>query len=163
MAIMNNIRNTFEGVMPDINTTDLNSATEQLQALGNAIHLQRKKLKVSVTSAAESAGVSRVTWHRMENGEPSVSAGAYMAALAVLGLRCVVASADVSDAGQLSNADTLPLAIPLRQYPQLKLLAWQVHDVDSLPPRDAWSLYQRNWRHVEQDKLQAHEAELIRK
>ena len=59
----------------------LQGTIDQLTALGNAIRIQRKKLKVTVVTAAESAGLSRVTWHRIEKGEPSVSAGAYFSAL----------------------------------------------------------------------------------
>jgi transcriptional regulator with XRE-family HTH domain len=36
-----------------------------------------KALKVSATTAAEAAGMSRMTLHRIERGEPSVTMGAY--------------------------------------------------------------------------------------
>jgi len=36
---------------------------------------KRKALRVSATVAAEAAGMSRVTLHRIEKGEPSVTMG----------------------------------------------------------------------------------------
>lgn len=133
---------------------------DELQLLGRAIQQQRKMLKVSVMAAAESAGVSRVTWHRMENGEPSVSAGAYFSALAVLGLHFFT-SQSVQPNKPSAKPDSLPLKISFDEFPQLKQLAWQVHGVDFLSPKEAWSTYQRNWRHVEEAKLLAHEVALI--
>jgi transcriptional regulator with XRE-family HTH domain len=58
----------------------------RLAALGQRIRDERKRQKVSAADAAEAAGVSRVTWHRIEQGQVSVTMGAYMNALAALGL-----------------------------------------------------------------------------
>ena len=107
--------------MANPHANELKTAAIQLQGLGDALHLQRKKLKVSATAAAEAAGLSRVTWHRMEKGEPSVSAGAYAAALSVLGLRIDVAVTGQNVHSAASSKEVLPLIIPLQQYPQLKL------------------------------------------
>ena len=138
----------------------LKAANEQLAALGGAIRMQRKKLKVTSVAAAESAGLSRVTWHRIEKGEPSVSAGAYFSALAVLGLQARVHS---NSAPTTSLAeDAVPLKIPFKDYPQLKFLAWQIHGTEYLTPKEAWGIYQRNWRHLEEEKLDDHESQLIR-
>ena len=52
--------------------------TNQLEALGRRIRAQRKQQKVTATDAAEAAGMSRMTLHRVEQGEPSVTMGAYM-------------------------------------------------------------------------------------
>ena len=59
----------------------------RLVALGKRIRAHRKLHKVSAVSAAEAAGMSRVTLHRIERGEPSVTMGAYMSATAALGLQ----------------------------------------------------------------------------
>ena len=45
----------------------------------------RKKLRAGVVVAAYAAGMSRVTWHRIEKAEPSVTMGAYVSALNVIG------------------------------------------------------------------------------
>ena len=58
----------------------------QLQALGAQIRAQRKALRLSATVTAEAAGLSRVTLHRIEKGEPSVTMGAWCNALAALAL-----------------------------------------------------------------------------
>ena len=65
-------------------TTDASAA--QLQALGAQIRSQRKALRLSATVTAEAAGVSRVTLHRIEKGEPSVTIGAWCSAMAALGM-----------------------------------------------------------------------------
>ena len=59
--------------------------TAQLQALGEQIRAQRKALRLSATVTAEAAGLSRVTLHRIEKGEPSVTMGAWCNAMAALG------------------------------------------------------------------------------
>ncbi len=60
--------------------------TEQLAALGALVRARRKALKVSATALAEVAGMSRVSVHRIEQGEPSVTMGAYLNVLAALGM-----------------------------------------------------------------------------
>ena len=60
--------------------------TAQLQALGAQIRAQRKALRLSATVTAEAAGLSRVTLHRIEKGEPSVTMGAWCNTMAALGL-----------------------------------------------------------------------------
>ena len=50
-----------------------NTAQARLRQLGEQVRLQRKALRISATAAAEAAGMSRVTWHRIEKGEPSVT------------------------------------------------------------------------------------------
>jgi transcriptional regulator with XRE-family HTH domain len=55
--------------------------------LGAQLRALRKALKVNVTVAAEAAGISRVTLHRIEKGEPSVTMGAWANVAAALGMR----------------------------------------------------------------------------
>lgn len=138
----------------------LKKATQQLSDLGNSIRIQRKKLKVTAIAAAESAGLSRVTWHRIEKGEPSVSAGSYANAIAVLGLHLSVNEQKTTIPQSIE--DFVPLKIPFKQYPQLKFLAWQIHGTEHLTPKEAWGIYQRNWRHVEEEKLTEPERLLIK-
>ena len=54
-------------------TGDLVAA--RLASLGQRIRARRKQHKVTATTAAEAAGMSRVTLHRIERGEPSVTMG----------------------------------------------------------------------------------------
>ena len=45
----------------------------KLAAIGRRIRAHRKQLGINGTTAAEAAGMSRVTLHRIERGEPSVT------------------------------------------------------------------------------------------
>ena len=45
-------------------------------------------------------------------------------------------------------------------YPTLKLLCWSQQS-EYISRRDAFSIYERNWRFVELDKLAVHENQLI--
>lgn len=138
-------------------------AAGQLVALGGQIRAQRKSLRVSAVAAAESAGMSRVTLHRIERGEPSVSMGAYLHALAALGMELRASGRPDSP----SNGDIqdrpgwIPARIPLDNYPQLRQLAWQVQGTRELNPLEALGIYERNWRHVDVSALEPQERNLI--
>jgi transcriptional regulator with XRE-family HTH domain len=130
--------------------------------LGGQIRERRKALGVSATAAAESAGMSRVTWYRLEQGELSVTLGAYLAAWHVLGMDLRAIPAGQERAGPEETVPgLLPVRIPLAQYPQLQQLAWQVHGADTVSPREALGIYERNWRHLDLDRLEPQERGLI--
>lgn len=126
-----------------------------LAALGQQIRTHRKALRINSIALAEAAGMSRVTLHRIEKGEPSVAMGAYLSAAAALGLRLVLDSSAVDREGWI------PARVRLAGYPQLARLAWQVQGTEDLTPREAWNIYERNWRHVDTGGLTAHERHLI--
>ena len=135
----------------------ISSATqERLALLGERLRAVRKRQRVSAVAAAEAAGISRVTLHRIERGEPTVAMGAWMAAASVLGL-----AFDLPHANAADEPIALPTTIRLADYPQLKKLAWQLHGVDELSPREALALYERNWRHVDRAALSEGEAALV--
>jgi len=127
-----------------------------LVTLGHQIRAHRKALGVNATVAAESAGISRVTWHRIEKGEASVAMGAYAKALDTLGLKL-----GIKGESNLSLSDYIPVQILLSNFPQLRQLAWQVSDAEKLNPMEAWSIYERNWRHIDQAALTKEELQLI--
>ena len=129
---------------------------ERLARLGERLRAARKRQRVTTVAAAQAAGISRVTLHRIERGEPTVAIGAWMAAASALGL-----AFDLLDANAANQASKLPKQIRLRDYPQLKQLAWQLHGVDEISPRQALELYERNWRHVDRPALSEDEAALI--
>lgn len=62
-----------------------------LLRLGAELRQARKRQQVSAVAAAEAACMSRMTLHRIESGEPSVTVGAWLAAAHVLGCRLVLA------------------------------------------------------------------------
>jgi transcriptional regulator with XRE-family HTH domain len=141
---------------------------EKLRALGARIRTHRERQKVSASLAAEAAGMSRVTLHRIERGEPSVTMGAYLSAIAAIGLELdVIDPHDPHDPRALRatlevRATGLPARVRLADYPQLKHLAWQLQGVTELSPGDALSLYERNWRHIDQATLQPAERALVK-
>lgn len=148
--------------------------TAQLQALGAQIRAQRKALRLSATVTAEAAGLSRVTLHRIEKGEPSVTMGAYLNVMEALGLALLV-GADATpvmtgpEAGPLERSvrpespepQAAPNEIPLDSYPELRRLAWQVAGAQTLTAQEALAVYERNWRHLDTAALQASERQLI--
>ncbi|GBU15176.1 hypothetical protein AwPolaro_05540 [Polaromonas sp.] len=53
------------------------------------------------------------------------------------------------------------LMLKLSEFPQLRCIAWNLRDDDTVDEREAFSLYERNWRFVDQAHLQASEKALI--
>ena len=49
----------------------------------------------------------------------------------------------------------------LADYPQLAALAWQVRGSTEISVRAAFDIYERNERHIEENKLTPEEAGLI--
>lgn len=127
----------------------------QLEALGRRVRTRREQQKVTATDAAEAAGMSRVTLHRIEKGEPSVTVGAYLSAMSAVGLSLQIRELE-PDVGS-----ALPACVRLDDYPALRQLAWQLPGVTELSPEQALDLYERNWRHLDRDSLTAHERRLI--
>ncbi len=134
----------------------------QLQALGAQIRAQRKALRLSATVTAEAAGLSRVTLHRIEKGEPSVTMGAWCNAMAALGmgLQTMRSGAD-SAAPAPDHTGWIPARVALADYPQLRALAWQVHGTDTLTPAEALGIYERNARHLNIEAMPPHERALL--
>lgn len=144
----------------------LDPGAAQLQAWGQQLRARRKALRVSSTAAAEAAGISRVTLHRVEKGEPSVSGGAWAQALAALGMTLLARNAEDTPAagsqgGPANLAEWIPVRVRLQDYPQLKSLAWQVHGTDTLSPAEAWGIYERNARHLDAAAMSPTERELF--
>ena len=133
----------------------------RLKALGEQIRTHRQQLKVSACLAAEAAGISRVTLHRIERGEPSVTMGAYLSASAAVGLQLGLMDPQAAKAHSTAPAAGLPASVRLADYPQLQGLAWQHQGVAALSPADTLSLYERNWRHIDQGSLRPAERALV--
>ena len=134
----------------------------QLQALGAQIRAQRKALRLNATVTAEAAGLSRVTLHRIEKGEPSVTMGAWCNALAALGMELQAhTGAQGQPAAAPNRAGWIPARVALADYPQLRALAWQVHGTDTLTPAEALGIYERNARHLDMEAMPPHEKALL--
>jgi transcriptional regulator with XRE-family HTH domain len=154
----------IRNIMPSRTVLPSEPCTTQLQALGAQLRTQRKALRLSATVAAEAAGVSRVTLHRIEKGEPSVTMGAWCNALAALGLALQAQGAANGRAGvaqQPGRPGWIPAQVVLADYPQLRALAWQVHGTDALTPVEALDIYERNARHLDLQAMSADEQALL--
>ncbi|TCK31961.1 hypothetical protein B0G84_9077 [Paraburkholderia sp. BL8N3] len=51
--------------------------------------------------------------------------------------------------------------VRISDYPQLRFIAWNRPGDDVLSDGDAFALYERNWRFVDQRALDEHERALI--
>ncbi len=149
--------------MPSPAPTIASNVAETLSALGKQIRAHRKALRISATTAAEAARMSRVTLHRIENGEPSVTMGAYLNAMAALGLDFGIINSTTPELSKQAenHKGWIPARIRISDYPQLKQLAWQVQGTSELTPIEALSIYERNSRHMDMQALVPHERDLI--
>lgn len=150
------------GTMPSKAPAPTATVSTRLLALGQQIRQHRKGLHVSATTAAQAAGMSRVTLHRIENGEASVTIGAYMNAAVALGLDLgLQPDARAVTGPPPDRKGWIPARIRLSDYPQLKRLAWQVTGTDQLTPAEALGIYERNARHLDLETLDPSEQGLI--
>ena len=133
---------------------------EFLAGLGQKILLQRKKLRVAAESVALTAGISRITLHRIEKGEPGVGMGAYMSVIIALGLSLSIQEG----APKLIDAkeDNLLSAIAIKDYPQLKLISWQLKDDAVLNAIEAKNMYERNQKYILLNEMTEQEKKLIK-
>ena len=126
-----------------------------LTRLGDLVRARRKSMRIPAGTVARAANLSRQTLSRIEEGEPSVTIGAYLNALCALGLGLAVRD----------NADSSPpedsaAAVELADYPQLKLLAWHRQGATLTEP-EALAIYERNWRHIDRANLGQAERDFI--
>lgn len=133
------------------------TAEQWLAIVGERIRSARRAQGVSATVAAMAAGVSRVTWHRLEAGSPSVAAGSYARALEALGI------ADEVTPGPQREPATgkIPTRIRVGDWPQLAALSWSLQPSTLLTPTQALAIYERNIRHLDESVLSAEERALI--
>jgi transcriptional regulator with XRE-family HTH domain len=90
-------------------------ATEnKLAALGQQIRAYRKGLKLSATTVAQAAGMSRITLHRIEAGEPAVTMGAYFNAMTALGIHFGIVPIEHPEAAEPGRDDDRRGWIPAR-------------------------------------------------
>ncbi|MBM7369291.1 helix-turn-helix domain-containing protein [Gordonia hydrophobica] len=134
-----------------------------LSALGTALRTRRKELGVTAAMTAESAGMSRVTLHRVESGSASVTVGAYANAAAALGMQLTFG--DRTPDGPAADAPGPARAVPgnvrVGDYPQLRAICWQLGQGAELSREEALHRYERGWRHVDQDAMTDRERTFI--
>lgn len=159
--------------MPAKAPLTIHAAKPMLLALARQIRQRRLELGVSSVVAAHVAGMSRVTWHRLENAQPSVTLGSYLNAVQVLGLdiqlharegdRTNLASTtpEPNQPGQSCKFTALPERIQIQRYPQLREIAWHIKDGFELTQAEALGLYERNRRYLDRDKMTVDESGLV--
>ncbi len=137
-------------------------AEEVLIELGRALRDRRRNLGVSAVTTAEAAGMSRVTLHRIEAGSPSVTIGAYMNAATALGLELTLEKLQPRQRPSRASAGSAAqTTVRVGDYPQLRLIAWQLRDDTELTGAEALELYERNWRHVDQAAMNDEERAFL--
>lgn len=144
--------------MPAKNPEITEETANRLRLLGGRIRAQRKKLELNATVAAEAAGMSRITWYRIEKGEPAVTMGAWFNAVSVLGLTLDIPDTEIAGA---DRQGWIPTRIRLTDYPELQKLAWHVRRAEVLTPREALDIYERNQRHLDRDAMTPEETQLL--
>ena len=92
-------------------------AVSQLAAIGQLIRQHRKSFKITTNAASATADISRVTLHRIEKGEPTVSMGAYLNVISALDLNLhLSAKTDVANtANAVHVANTATIANATKQ------------------------------------------------
>lgn len=132
-----------------------------LVELGAELCARRKALGTSATVVSEAAGISRGTLHRIEQGAPSVTMGAYQAVADAVGVALGVREKMIAKEALPLEDDWIPVVVRVEDYPQLASLAWHIGRNGTLTPREALNLYERGWRHVDEEALTAKEKIFI--
>ncbi len=83
-----------------------------LRKLGHDIRDARRRRRIPVATLAQRASISRMTLHKVEKGQPGVSAGTYATVLFALGMADRLA--DVAD----PRHDSVGLALDEERLPQ---------------------------------------------
>jgi transcriptional regulator with XRE-family HTH domain len=124
----------------------------RLVALGKQLRSRRRDLGLTMEEVARASGISRVTLQRVEQGNGSVSSGALASVADALGIPLRLES-DLSQ--------SVPETIIVGDYPGLAALGWQISATTALTPYEAWTLYTRNWRHLDRETLGERELQLL--
>ena len=97
-----------------------------LRTIGENIRLARLRRRISTTLLSQRAGMTRVTYRKIENGDPSCTLGAYATVLKCLGLEsdlALIGKDDIlgkklQDAKLSSPKERTPKKKPLPKAPR---------------------------------------------
>jgi DNA-binding XRE family transcriptional regulator len=107
------MRSEFTNLMPP-------KLRRALAKLGADIALARRKRRLTVIMMAERIGTGRLTYLRVEKGDPKVSMGVYAMALFVLGFSdplAEIADPRSDDTGLLLDAERQPKRVRAKKTP----------------------------------------------
>lgn len=151
------MRNIMPASSPPLDGT----ADAHLATLGRSIRARRKELRLSMVTVAESAGISRVTLHRIERGGPAVTMGAYLNVITALGLRLELTATNTLTRSNNPASDPAVGNIRVGDYTQLRRAAWQLDEDTKLTEAEALQIYERNWRHIDTAAMDRREKEFV--
>ena len=128
----------------------------------------RLRRNMTAEQVAKEAGITRVTLHRLEQGDPSVTVATFLKVLDALRLSQDLAEVaedlERRTPGERLPPRRMPARIRVGDYPQLRQIAWHIHEPGAtVSPQEALELYERNWRHVDQALVIPKERALIDK
>jgi hypothetical protein len=106
---------------------------------------------------AAAAGLSRVTLHRIETGNPSITLGAHLNALDALDMSLCACDGRPEPA----PAPRAPGTVRVGDYPQPKSISWQLRDDTEMTEEEALRHYARSWRYIDEGALEDAERALI--
>ena len=171
--------------MPAASTLHTHPQALLLDEFGERLRKARLRRQLSASAVAQAAGVSRVTVHRAEGGEPAVTVGTLVKIMTVLDLAhdlALLARDDITGHAlqdeRLAKRRVTKGAAPTRsgppaksrarvvlaRFPQLRQLAWHLGpEVSELSAAEAFALYERQWRHVDTAAMPAHERALVKR
>ncbi len=114
---------------------------------GQMLRSERRKLGLTQAQLAARAGIGRQKLIEVEQGKPGVAFATYAAAMSALGVEFSVK----------------PRLVRIGDFPQLELVAWNRKKEDTIPERDALSLYERSWDMVDCSAMTPDEAAFLDK
>lgn len=115
----------------------------QLRAVRHNAGLTQEQL-------AQRAGLTRQKVIDLEQGRPGVAMATFFAVLNVLGMDL-----------DLMQMPRRAQRIRLKEYPELRQLAWNRMDAEWIDEPEALALYERNWRHVDREHMPPEEQALL--
>ena len=134
--------------------TATQATLERLRTLGERIRGARKALGLTAQEVADAAGLSRVTLHRIEKGEPGVTMGAYANVMQMVGMPLNLPNIEHAEV-------EIPEVVRVSDFATLGKLAWQLKPGTELRPAEAWDIYDRNQRMIVDAELTDGERRLI--
>ena len=117
------------------------------QLVGQTLRAARETAGLTQAALAAQVHITRQKLIDLEQGKPGVAIDTFLAVAQALGL------------------DMTPHRPMVRvgRYPQLRAIAWNRRPDDEIPEPDALALYERNWDHVEEDRMPPEERQFLQR
>lgn len=116
--------------------------------LGQRLRHARRARGLSLMQLAERTGLSLRFLSELERGKAGASVGRVLRVAESVGL-------------ELTTRRRAAPTVEVARFPQLARLTWSRPGAEALDERDAFALYEANWRFVDVERLTARERALI--